>query len=278
VSTYRAWLFLIAPLLPCVAAAQETLLLRHDAVPGTIVRTAFETVAVVWAFDGRRFESADFGTASATVLQGEAGKTVIHLAYDSVQTRTRGSDGKWREFTVPVDSAWVQVSIDERLRVSGRHTGRQLAGVTGLMRMLTGIPDLEFPDGSLSEGDGWSSKTVASAVPGLRNEAVPPVVNGTVRVALDSIVVRANDTLGYLSLEGRFPPATFVDVLGPGRATASGDVVGSLIWSTSWNAFVSGVSTTRMTVTRGAVESKQGKGEELRTEATTRYWVRPRLQ
>lgn len=273
---YWTLLALLAPLLPCKATGQETLLLRHDAPSGTVIRTGFETTTVVWAFDGRRFESADLGIVSAMVLQGLGGKTVIHLAYDSVRTRTRGSDGRWREFAVPVDSAWVQVSVDERLRVSSRHEGRQLSGVTGLARILTGIPDLELPGVSLREGDSWSSKTVVSVVPGLRNETVPPVVDGTVTVVLDSIAVRANDTLGYLSLTGQFPAATFVDVMGPGRVIASGDVVGNLIWSTSWNAFVSGVSKTRMTVARAAVAGgTQGEVEELRVEATTRYWVRP---
>jgi hypothetical protein len=275
VKIYPIWLALLGPLLPCTAIAQETLLLRHQAPPGTIVRTGFETNAVIWAFDGRRFESADLGSVSAMVLQGSGGKTVIHLAYDSVKTKTRGSDGRWREFPVTVDSAWVQVSVDERLRVSSRNEGRQLPGVTGLVRILTGIPGLELPGVSLREGDGWSSKIVASVVPGLRNETVPPVVDGIVTVLLDSIAVRANDSLGYLSLAGQFPAATFVDVMGPGRVTASGDVVGNLIWSTSWNAFVSGVSKTRMTVVRAAVPGTQGEGEELRVEATTRYWVRP---
>ncbi|UCG87068.1 MAG: hypothetical protein JSW71_00535 [Gemmatimonadota bacterium] len=249
--------------------------MRHEAAPGTIVRTAFQTVTVLWAFDRRRFESADIGTASATFLRGLGGKTVVHLAYDSVRTRTRGSDGSWREFLMPVDSAWVQVSVDDRFRVSGRNEGRQPVGVTGLMRILTGLPNLELPGSRLNEGDGWSSKTAASVVPGLRNETVPPVVDGTVEIVLDSIVARARDTLGFLSVAGQFPPTTFVDAMGPGRVTASGDVVGSLIWSTSWNGFVSGVSKTRMTVVRAAVDGTTGAGEELRVEATTRHHVIP---
>jgi hypothetical protein len=275
VSAQVAALILAVLWLPCAAAAQKTLMLRHDAAPGTIVHTAFETATVVWAFDGRRFESTDLGMVRAVTLRGPGGKTVIHLAYDSVRTRTRGSDGGWREFSMPVDSVWIQATVDERLRVSSLNEGHRIAGVTSLMRVLTGVPGLELPAARLAEGDGWRNETVASVVPGLRNETVRPLVEGTVRVVLDSIVVRTNDTLGYLSLSGEFPAATFVDVVGPGRVTATGDVVGNLIWSTAWSGFVSGVSKTRMTVSR-AVPGGEGVGvEELRVEATTRCKVKP---
>lgn len=271
-------LVLTALSLPSAAVAQETLSLRYDAVPGTVLYIEFETATVVWAFDGRRFESTDLGTVRATTLRGLAGKTVIHLAYDSVRTRTRGSDGGWRQFSTPLDSAWIQVTVDQRLRVSSMNEGKRIPGVTGLMRILTGIPRLELPGEPLAEGDGWTSETVASVVPGLRNETAQPLVEGRVQIVLDSIVARTNDTLGYLSLTGEFPTATFVDVVGPGRVAVSGDVVGNLIWSTGWSAFVSGVSRTRMTVSRAAPGGEEEGVEELRVEATTRCQVKPQLR
>ncbi len=268
-------LALTATLLPHVGAAQGTLLLRYEAAPGTVVRTAFQTDAVVWAFDGHRFESADVGTMRATTLEGPDGKIVVHLAYDSVRTRTRGSDGRWREFRVAgMDSVWTQVGLDTRMRVLSVIRGGQFSGVTGLQRILMGIPSLELPDQALYEGDSWSSATVVSVVPGLRNESVEPTLSGTVQVVLDSIVVRSRDTLGFVTVNGRFPAVTFVDVVGPGRVTATGDLTGSMIWSTAWNRFVSGTSRTRVSVIRDG-NAPGGGGKELRLEVTTRHQVKP---
>ena len=158
-------LALMATLLPYVGAAQESLLLRYDAAPGTVVRTAFQTDAVVWAFDGHRFESADMGTMRATTLEGPDGKMLVHLAYDSVRTRTLGSDGRWREFRVTgIDSVWTQVGLDVRMRVLSVIHGGQFSGVTGLQRILTGIPSLELPEQPLYASDSWSSTTLVSVV------------------------------------------------------------------------------------------------------------------
>jgi len=263
---------------PVPMTAQGSLLLRRESSPGTIVRTQFRTVTTVWAFDGRRFESADEGVMRSLTLDGPGGMHVAHLTYESIASRTRGSDGKWREFEVlGADSAWVQVSLDERMRVQGANYGTRLPGVTSLLRILTGIPNLELPDHPLGPGDSWSSATVASAVPGLRNETVPPTVSGMAHLVLDSIVIRSRDTLGYVTVTGRFPATTFVDELGPGRVVLLGDLAGSLIWSTSWNGFVSGVSRTRMTMERegGQAAVPGGGGNELITESTTSYQVKP---
>jgi hypothetical protein len=269
---------LVCMLAPVSVAGQDSLLLRRESPPGTIVRTQFRTVTTVWAFDGRRFESADEGVMRSVSLADAGGRQVAHLTYESVASRTRGSDGRWREFEVlGADSAWVQVSMDERMRVRGANYGTRLPGVTGLLRVLTGIPNLELPDEPLGPGDGWSSTTVASAVPGLRNETVPPIVSGMAHLVLDSIVIRSRDTLGYVTVTGRFPATTFVDEFGPGRVVLSGDLAGSLIWSTSWNGFVSGVSRTRMTMERegGQEGEPEGGGNELKTESTTSYQVKP---
>jgi hypothetical protein len=169
----------------------------------------------------------------------------------------------------------MQIRLDEQMRVLGTNQGVPLSGVTGLMRILTGIPGLELPQRRVSVGTGWSNPTVASVVPGLRNETVPPTINGVAQIVLDSMVVRLRDTLGFLSLNGQFPLATFVDVLGPGRVAASGDLVGTLVWSTSWNGFVSGVSRTRMVVVRANSVDDTEEGEELVLEATTRHQVKP---
>lgn len=268
---------LVRLLIPLPMAAQDSLLLRREPPPGTTVRTQFRTVTTVWAFGGRRFETADEGIMRSISLAGPEGNQAAHLTYESVASRTRGADGRWHAFDViGADSAWLQVSIDERMRVRGLNRGRRLPGVTGLLRIFTGIPSLELPERPLREGDSWSSATVASAVPGLRNETVPPTVSGMAHLVLDSIVIRSRDTLGYITVTGRFPATTLVDELGPGRAVLSGDLIGNLIWSTSWNGFVSGVSRTRMNVVREGEEGVLGgEGDELRAESTTSYQVKP---
>jgi hypothetical protein len=268
-------ILLVGLLIPCTLLGQVALLLRYRAPPGTVVRTAFHTDVSVWAFDGNRFESADYGTLKATTLEGPEGRTVVHLAFDSVNTRTLGSDGRWREFALgKVDSVWTQIGVDDRMRVLSVINGGLLSGVTGMRRILMGLPNLELPEQTLRRSDSWTSGTVVSILPGLRNESVEPTLLGTVRVVLDSIVVRARDTLGYMTFDGRFPDATYVDVIGPGRVTATGDLKGSLIWSTSWDRFVSGTSTTRVSVVRQGDEQGNEPGE-LRVEVTTRHQVKP---
>ena len=266
---------LIGLLVPFDIMGQEALVLRYEAQPGTVVRTTFHTDVSVWAFDGNRFESADYGILRATTLEGPEGRTVVHLAFDSVSTRTLGSDGRWREFALgEVDSAWTQIGVDDRMRVLSVINGGLLSGVTGMSRILMGLPNLELPEQPLGRSDSWTSGTVVSILPGLRNESVEPTLLGTVRVVLDSVVVRARDTLGYMSFDGLFPTATYVDVIGPGRVTASGDLKGSLIWSTSWDRFVSGTSMTRVSIVRQGEEQGNEPGE-LRVEVTTRYQVKP---
>ncbi|UCD24064.1 MAG: hypothetical protein JSW51_13715 [Gemmatimonadota bacterium] len=266
---------LMAFLLPHAGVAQRSLQLRYEAPPGTVVRTAFQTNAVVWAFDGNRFESADVGTVKTTTLEGPDGMILVHLEYDSVQTRTLGSDGRWREFAVPGrDSVWTQVGLDSRMRVLSMNHGGQFTGVTSLQRILMGVPGLELPEQPVRERDGWSGATITSVVPGLRNENIEPTMSGTLQAVLDSIVVRSRDTLAYVSVSGQFPAATFVEVVGPGRVTATGDLVGSMIWSTSWDRFVSGTSRTRVWVVRQG-DGQGGSGEELRIEVTTRHQVKP---
>ena len=266
---------LMVTLLPSTGAAQQSLQLRYDAVPGTVVHTAFQTEVVVWAFDGNQFESADVGTMKATTLEGPDGTILVHLEYDSVRTRTLGSDGRWREFPVRgKDSVWTQVVLDSRMRVLSVNHGGQFAGVTSLQRILLGIPSLELPEQPLRERGSWSSTTITSVVPGLRNENVEPTLKGTVQLLLDSIVVRSSDTLGYVTVSGQFPAATFVEVVGPGRVTATGDLAGSMIWSTSWDRFVSGTSRTRVYLVRQGERDGSG-GEELRIEVTTRHQVKP---
>ena len=214
---------------------------------------------------------------SLTETTDGSGREVLHLTYDSVLVRVRDG-GPWREFAVEnADTAWVQVRMDDRLQVTQMHVGGSLVGVTELLPVLTGVPYLVLPERELRAAESWTGKTEISGIgAGMDRGSALPGILGRAHLILDSIVARTNDTLGFISVTGVFGPTTLVAAGGTSKLLASGHIMGQLVWSTGWGLFVSGVTQTRLEVSRqtgGAPED--GIGDSLTLEKTTRYQVRP---
>ncbi|KPJ96445.1 MAG: hypothetical protein AMS18_00905 [Gemmatimonas sp. SG8_17] len=261
------------------ATAQSALLLRHEPVQDLRVRTVFQTVTRIDGVE-RVVEAADLGVMSGVALAGLEGDLVWHLAYDSLIIRTREAIGEWSEFSVPgAESVWAQVHLDDRQRVSGVLHGEPVAGITGLVGVLTGMPDLALPEGSLLAGETWSSKITTEPLGVISTVgSVPelPAVAVLSQLTLDSIVVRANDTLGYVSVWGRVQPTSIVTINGehPSRLTLSGTLSGNLVWSTGWSLFVSGARRMSLRMERGAA-GVQSEKEIITVVKTTRHQIRP---
>ena len=196
--------------------AQNPLVLRYDPIPDVTVHTLFQTFTRTVTAEGRVVETADLGSMRSVALELEEGGTVLHLAYDSVRARIRSGGGEWREFAVPgADSVWVQANVDERLNVSASWARSPLPAVTGLVDILTGIPDLTLPEQPIHLGGAW---LVESRLPERAKASVPqevgrlPSLTFSTRVRLDSTVQRTQDTLGYFTVTGYIRPTSETDL------------------------------------------------------------------
>lgn len=266
-------------MVPGVVSGQGALLLRRRLDLNATVHTAFQTVTRVTSSSGRYTESADLGAMRWIETTDGGGNEVLHLTYDSVRVRTRDHGGSWRGLAITdVDTAWVQIHMDDRMRVKRVLVGGELAGVTKLLPVLTGLPHLVLPERELAVGDRWLSETeIAVTGPGIEGATGRPGILGRAELKLDSIVARSSDTLGFITVVGHVGPTTLVSVGRAGaKVVASGAVRGGLVWSTGWGLFVSGAIQTRLEMTRGTKgASGDGDGDSLVMEKTTRYQVRP---
>ena len=101
------------------------------------------------------------------------------------------------------------------------------------------------------------------------------------RYTLDSLTVRAADTLAFLSVVGVLQPASISqeDEAAAGTAAITGNFGGYLIWSTAWSAFVSGASRLRMVldlrVEPTGEEAGRSYGFGMRMDLRNRFRVQP---
>ena len=279
-----ATVFIVFQLSPAFLVGQGQLLLRYDPVRDVTVHTAFQTVVKVATGDGRVIETADLGSMRAIALELAEGGTVLHMAYDSVRARIRSDGRNWREFDVPdADSAWVQANIDDHMHVLATRSGSRVPAVTGLIDILTGVPDLVLPQHPVQIGEAWLveselSERVAVSVPQEVGEL--PSLTFSTWITLDSTVQRTQDTLGFFTVSGYMRPTAEADVLALTAAglTVSSDLAGQLVWSSGWNGFVSGVNRVTMEISKGrssVTPTIERLEPELTIHVVTRFQVRP---
>lgn len=151
-----------------------------------------------------------------------------------------------------------------------------------MLRGLRGVVLVDFPRAASAPGDGWSGTVTypyTVEVPGRPPSVVAVSLEGRVLAAMDSVVVRTSDTLVFVSGRGGFNPLTVDSAFafdGIDRPVAVwGSFVTSLIWSTGWQGWVSGVTTLRMFHRVEALPAR-GLGEvTMRADLTSRLRVRP---
>jgi hypothetical protein len=264
--------------------AQDRLLLRYDPLHDVTMHTLFQTVARIATGDGRVIETADLGSMRAVALELAEGGIVLHMAYDSVQGRVRSGGGEWREFDVPgADSVWVQAKVDSQLQVSATRSGSPLPAVTGLLDILTGIPDLTLPEQAVRIGGAWLvdselPERIAASIP--REVGELPSMTFSTRITLDSTIQRTQDTLGYFTVSGYIRPTAEADLraLAAAGLAVSSEMDGQLVWSSGWNGFVSGANRVTMEISKSrqsAAPTIERQKPELTMHITTRFRVQP---
>jgi hypothetical protein len=148
---------------------------------------------------------------------------------------------------------------------------------------------LEFglPEAAVTVGDTLTSDVVlrvsrplgfGSETPVAANFSEQPEIVARTTLTLDSLSVRDRDTLAFLTIRGLFV-ATELDTSTEeiyAMVSVTGALGGSLIWSTGWNAFVSGAIRTRTTMTleRDPIEVDD-VAMTLLMDESTRFQVRP---
>jgi hypothetical protein len=210
-------------------------------------------VAAPLTVEASRLESATQHVDAVGV-----GRIGIELVYDSVRARMHAVGGPWRDVEPGArDEVVARLLLDERLNVQeGEFVDLpHLAATPGeLGRGLAGGFHVPLPERPVAAGDEWVAEigyplSVLSGVGA--QEGVPQAgqMTGAGRMRLDSLVVRATDTLAYLTLRGRFDPQPLgSEADTTGLVSASGSMGATLVWSTGWNAFVSGASRLVMSV------------------------------
>ena len=211
----------------------------------------------------------------------ETGGYAVRVSYDSVTAQSRISEDV-RDFPLPWDGGlWADYVADRRMVFTGP-TGSNDSSAVLIVRAAAAAPHLVLPQGRLVPGDEWNSEIslpFAMEIPSDSPVIIAIDLSATAAGRLDSLVARGADTLAFVSLRGSYSPTT-IDTdyqLGGGPAVVEfwGSFAGSMIWSTGWNAFVSGVVSARI---NQRLEAVPGSGvEDARVFATviTRIRVRP---
>ncbi len=155
----------------------------------------------------------------------------------------------------------------ERIETGG------VVGTAALLELLTGVPDLVFPDHPVRAGEGWS---VSHRVPlGGSVSAVSDQLRRSLAartaVTVDSVVARANDTLAYLSLRGTLGPE---QARTPTIGEYRGGISGTLVWSSGWRGFVSGATRLRVRIVPPGEDGTPQRARELMLETTVRHQIR----
>ena len=196
-------------------------------------------------------ETAQLGGMRQVVVAGLRGQSVMHLAFDSLISRTRDAGQAWRELRVGgLDTLWVQVDVDEQLRIGDARTEAVNPGQGLLIELARGIPGLELPQRAVQTGWSWTQDIevpvgvfAIRALHGLEGNSV----STEMRFTVDSIVPRERDTLVYIAFFGNFRNKVQRLADGSVRRT-TGMIRGTLIWSTGWRTIVAESARTQIRV------------------------------
>ena len=286
---------------PQAVSAQESILLRYRPEPRTRIHTLWWTETTntlregapgVPALDSITVESATLGSTTWNVRDAQFSRFVVDVTHDSTRARVRALGGPWRAIPEMRDrTVSARVTVDDRLRVleMERTRGDTLTpGERHGLRAFLSRLEFALPEAPVTVGDTLMSDVVlrVSRPLGFGSETVPvadnfseqPEIVARTALTLDSLSARDRDTLAFLTVRGLFV-GTELD-----RSTeeiyamvsVTGAFGGSLIWSTGWNAFVSGAirTVTTMTLEWDPIEAGD-VAMTLLMDESTRFQVRP---
>jgi len=273
------------------ACAQDEHVLQYaPAIPARVSLVSRSEITMIVMPTGRAL--LDTLTIEATHREGATqfveaaavGRYSIVLQYDSVRTRMRPRGGLWQDLEVEEHGiATVRAVLNERLEVLQAeflNSPHLQASKADMVRGLIGGVLITLPAGPVVRGEPWTTE-VAYPLAFLgsiaEEEGVPHHGELTAHATalIDSLAQRSGDTLYYVIVRGSFLPASFNSLLSgvPAAVTADGSFAAMLVWSSTWNAFISGAA---RAVLRMDIRDLQGgaTGSQVRFDVITRSQVR----
>jgi hypothetical protein len=235
--------------------------LRYRPALGTQVQTISDArvTSVVFGLpslpDSTVIESDWRTVQTARVLEVTAERLRLRLSLDSSRSRARIGP---KRADVPMPGAEklaIEAMVGPRLNFATATPVAKGADSSFVAALRARLGGLEFllPEGPVPVGQSWDSPLQfpfgAYFTSGGRLSAAESV-RGTATIAIDSVNVRGNDTLTFLSLAGTLEPkgVAVAGEGGVGIGAVNGRVAAALVWSSGWNAVVSGATNARFEV------------------------------
>ncbi len=211
----------------------------------TVTRGVEETKAVVLELDA--LESLTRRVASVT-----NGIFHVEVMRDSTTARIRRDGGEW-ETVDPMAGgrSRATVSVDDRIRIRSAPPE-----VGQLFRGLAGGVEAPLPESPVDRLGTWTTelgvRLVGAAIPADEIDVREARLSERLRVnatfVLDSVLSRGGETLAFMTYHGVIAPVTRTvpSDVASSSVTIGGTSDGVLIWSTLWDAYVSGLSHTQV--------------------------------
>jgi hypothetical protein len=252
---------ILAALTARPVSAQEPVTLHYAPRVGALVRTITRSTGTITlraldatvqpVGDSVMGEMRSWAGITRRVLEGTDSTRVVEVSYDSLKTQARLTGQEWKENALAeADKAALNLTLNDQLHTLAGGSG----GLAADPVANTGIASwrgVELPGHPVSPGAMWVVQT-GYHLPGqlgdLLDVSVRDSIMANATVRLDSVVPQARDTLMYLTVRETLGPITLPATDAGTAATVelAGSQAASLVWSTGWNAFVSGASQARV--------------------------------
>lgn len=242
-------------------AAQQPVTVQWSPRAGAVVRTVTSSRGTMVFHElneaGQVIGDSVMGEMSSLagithrIVSQQEGNVVVEVRYDSLRTRAHLMGQDWKDDLLSgTGESAVRVAMDGKLRpLQGADGGLVADPVSdGGIASWHGV---ELPDHPVVPGETWTVTTVyrlPSQLSGLLDIAVRDSIIATATVRLDSVAARPTDSLMYFNVQETLPAVTLpvVDAGDSGTVELKGAQAASLVWSTGWQAFVSGASQVRV--------------------------------
>ncbi|NIM52382.1 MAG: hypothetical protein GTN62_13825 [Gemmatimonadales bacterium] len=281
--------------MPHAARAQQSILLRYHPHPRAQMQTVVwsdltSTISEQGSADSITIEAGALQSITQRLVEERGAFYLIEVMIDSTRARTRPLGGAWSDVEHPAQHVAARFLVDDRFRISDvEAVGEDTALIAEIQTMGGLAPGFEFvlPEEPIAVGESWTADIVfpLSTSSGLEGEegvaeSLPQQAEiiALSTFTLDSLVVRPTDTLAYVRIRGSFLPTTVTEAgeEAGGALDITGAFGGHMIWSTAWDAFVSGAVRTRATVRFQLGTPEAGMVTMvLSLDGSTRFQVRP---
>ena len=271
---------------PAPAAAQR-FTFEFRPVEGSALRTLVEgegravVVGVPDVADSTVVDLESRATVTRRAFRAGAGAYELRFSFESVRSRYRRGVNPWRVIPLPTESG-LQIGYAAGGRLDLTMLDTVDSAAVTLLANAAGVPHFALPEGPVEVGGEWTSEVgfpFAMGIPGSQQAIVAAHLTGPAAGTLDSLVVRGTDTLAFMSVRARLLPTTIETALqlggGPALAELWGSLMGRLIWSTAWNAFVSQSVAARVNQRFEAVIGSGVEDARITATVTKRVQVRP---